>query len=434
MGDDGDDGSVDALLADFLEEHVLGGEESPSMAAIYTGGADGAVPVHVLEPWDVTVAEHAEWEAVAALSLECNGFCVLRLPAPLVAIESCDALAGHALARLRRLFELARARGMHPRREAMRFTEVCSRTAGGLRYDQRLWSADDACEELAEAEEALQVPCDLDCHVGASRETGLDGAADGDGGGDADSASICFPSMPTAGSDAAQSSPAAEALPPLWATLLRAVEAWVRPVLARRHAIRHAPARPPETAHAWAAQLDTGPPEEGAGGAAAAQGGCEAPASAEAAGSKAMPAAAVRVDSVGCVTSLEGAPDQHFHPDGTADGLVNVFVPLVPVLADNGPTEFRPGTHVWTASSLGDAPDWDERRQHPIAPLLPEPGRAVLLFDYRCYHRGLANRSQEPRPVAYVAFSTRSGVTDAHNFPREASLALGTASQAGGPC
>ena len=35
---------------------------------------------------------------------------------------------------------------------------------------------------------------------------------------------------------------------------------------------------------------------------------------------------------------------------------------------------------------------------------------------------GIANRSREPRPVAYVAFSTRDGVSDAHNFPKDASL------------
>lgn len=92
------------------------------------------------------------------------------------------------------------------------------------------------------------------------------------------------------------------------------------------------------------------------------------------------------------------------------------------MLADNGPTELRPGTHVWRTTPYGCEPSWDERRQHTIAPLLPEPASSLLLFDYRCYHRGLANRSMQPRPVAYVAFSARDGVSDAHNFPADDSL------------
>ena len=40
----------------------------------------------------------------------------------------------------------------------------------------------------------------------------------------------------------------------------------------------------------------------------------------------------------------------------------------------------------------------------------------ILLFDYRTYHRGRANWSADPRPVAYLAYG-RDGVSDAHNFP-----------------
>jgi hypothetical protein len=50
-----------------------------------------------------------------------------------------------------------------------------------------------------------------------------------------------------------------------------------------------------------------------------------------------------------------------------------------------------PATHVhWGESSVGDA-------TAPIQ-LLARAGEAVL-FDYRLKHRGLANRSSDPRPL-----------------------------------
>ena len=85
-------------------------------------------------------------------------------------------------------------------------------------------------------------------------------------------------------------------------------------------------------------------------------------------------------------------------------------------------TELRPGSHEWVDTPYGRVPRWDEARQCAVAPLLPRPAQDVLLFDYRVYHRGCANRSLLPRPVAYFAFSTRNGVSDAHNFPSDVSL------------
>jgi hypothetical protein len=39
----------------------------------------------------------------------------------------------------------------------------------------------------------------------------------------------------------------------------------------------------------------------------------------------------------------------------------------------------------------------------------------LLLFDYRVRHRGLANGSDEPRPVAYVTYAI--GAARDRNFP-----------------
>ncbi|CAK0879250.1 unnamed protein product [Prorocentrum cordatum] len=127
-------------------------------------------------------------------------------------------------------------------------------------------------------------------------------------------------------------------------------------------------------------------------------------------------------DRAGCVVSEPGAPAQDFHQDGMEPGLVNAFMPLVPVVASNGPTEFRPGSHrsAWDLDSGSDggcAADSDEERPA----VAPEVGRGdLLLFDYRVFHRGLANCSAEPRPVAYIVYA-RHGLSDRHNFP-DASL------------
>lgn len=166
----------------------------------------------------------------------------------------------------------------------------------------------------------------------------------------------------------------------------------------------------------------------------------------------------------GCVLSVPTASAQAWHSDGhppLPGGIFNVFVPLVSLTRSNGPTELRPGTH---HHEDGTAHGLVAERQ---APLL-EAGD-VLIFDYRtrcersseaptlsggapsllaatlllpclmsselliycscvspmdndCHrHRGLANNSSEPRPVAYVSYAI-GGAKDA-NFPAAATLA-----------
>ena len=46
----------------------------------------------------------------------------------------------------------------------------------------------------------------------------------------------------------------------------------------------------------------------------------------------------------------------HFHPDGTARGLVNVFVPLVPTTTLSGPTELLAGSLMVRSRRPGAAP------------------------------------------------------------------------------
>ena len=108
----------------------------------------------------------------------------------------------------------------------------------------------------------------------------------------------------------------------------------------------------------------------------------------------------IEVEAVGCVLSFPGAPSQCWHPDSESQvGLANVFVPLIDLTEANGPTAVRLGSQGGRATCLP-----------PIRPLI-ESG-SLLLFDWRVWHRGCANRSDHERPVAYITYA-RKGVEGA---------------------
>jgi ectoine hydroxylase-related dioxygenase (phytanoyl-CoA dioxygenase family) len=111
-----------------------------------------------------------------------------------------------------------------------------------------------------------------------------------------------------------------------------------------------------------------------------------------------------KVDSVGLLVSVPGAPDQKRHPDATLfpktsiDRIVPTFaiafaLPLVRMDEVTGRTAFWRGSHRGPKTA-------DE---HEFAPIV-EPGSAIL-WDYRIHHCGLANRSERPRPVLFTALS-----------------------------
>ena len=110
------------------------------------------------------------------------------------------------------------------------------------------------------------------------------------------------------------------------------------------------------------------------------------------------------VPKAGCVISHPRASAQTWHSDGDEPGLFNAFVPLLSLTAANGPTELLPGTHLGTRGGSV------EPRTAPLV----QAGE-LLLFDYRVRHRGLANGSDEPRPVAYVTYAI--GAARDRNFP-----------------
>ena len=131
--------------------------------------------------------------------------------------------------------------------------------------------------------------------------------------------------------------------------------------------------------------------------------------------------------AAGVFLSMPGAEAQNYHTDGVHLNLrnhapphaVNVFVPLVDLIppgsASNGPTEFCKGTHV-----LGRDAWVKERCVNPA----PRAGTAIL-FDYRLGHRGMGNKSDEPRPTLYLTYTNKPGWTDKDNFSRARFKKLG---------
>ena len=145
----------------------------------------------------------------------------------------------------------------------------------------------------------------------------------------------------------------------------------------------------------------------------------------------------------GAVVAEPGAADQPLHMDGghlwqgthgfeqpqCPPHCYNVFLPLVDVTAENGPTEFWPGSHV-----IGKARDAYDGGEPGVA--LAGAVGDIIVFDYRVVHRGMANAASAARPVLYSTFS-RPWFRDALNFrttrssaPRAAAAAAGSAAAA----
>jgi len=130
----------------------------------------------------------------------------------------------------------------------------------------------------------------------------------------------------------------------------------------------------------------------------------------------------LEINMFSSVTSLPGAPTQHWHRDAGAlfeydefpyslpcHGAL-MFVPLVDLVKENGATEFYPKAHHQCHSK--DRTDLHDggNRQLLVCPFVKErmmvTGKrgTVILFDYRMLHRGGPNNSDEPRSVMYLSW------------------------------
>ena len=73
---------------------------------------------------------------------------------------------------------------------------------------------------------------------------------------------------------------------------------------------------------------------------------------------------------------------------------LTVFIPLVEITQQNGPTEFIKGSHQY--------PIVDETKADIFSPLV-SPGD-IIIFDGRVLHRGTPNKSDSEKLIAYITF------------------------------
>lgn len=113
-----------------------------------------------------------------------------------------------------------------------------------------------------------------------------------------------------------------------------------------------------------------------------------------------------KIDSVGLLVAIPGAPDQAVHRDAwlyPKQGVDHVLapfalafaLPLVSMDNTSGRTAFWRGSH----RKPGILPSVD----YDLAPTV-HPGSAIM-WDYRIHHCGLANHGPVPRPVIFSALS-----------------------------
>lgn len=112
--------------------------------------------------------------------------------------------------------------------------------------------------------------------------------------------------------------------------------------------------------------------------------------------------------------SEPGSIDQFWHCDNTRRGLT-ILIPLVDMTLDNGPTQLLPGSHhVFPNADSGVIFPWSwvesasyvmnhsGKRRAPIRALTHQ--KTALVYDSRTLHRGLANTSNEARPVLILRY------------------------------
>ena len=129
------------------------------------------------------------------------------------------------------------------------------------------------------------------------------------------------------------------------------------------------------------------------------------------------------------VISTPESPEQSWHADGghvsVSEHLpchvANIFIPLQDIPLKLGPTEFRPGTHVYTRN-LAPMMLAARARKQLRPPVIPELQLGdALIFDYRVLHRGKANLSNQNRAILVLTFS-KPWYKDVCNFPSRSML------------
>ena len=136
---------------------------------------------------------------------------------------------------------------------------------------------------------------------------------------------------------------------------------------------------------------------------------------------KTLSTSRIEIDTHSSVTSLGHTPEQHWHRDAgflhhesvqeqlPPHGLV-VFVPLIDIDDEMGPTMFLTGSHIkCETAEFVQVPVSDVRyvMECPFAgPVVQAsaPKGSAIVFDLRTLHRGLANQRDARRPQLYLTF------------------------------
>ncbi|MBX9945276.1 MAG: phytanoyl-CoA dioxygenase family protein [Reyranella sp.] len=129
------------------------------------------------------------------------------------------------------------------------------------------------------------------------------------------------------------------------------------------------------------------------------------------------------LESYGAIVSLPGAQAQHIHRDnpllfgaGIAPLLpahaLNFALPLIDMNDEHGTTALWPGSHRWLEH------DKTAPSQAPEIPV-----GSCVLWDFRTFHSGTANRSETHRPMVYATFARR-WYRDPGNFYKTAQRRL----------
>ena len=99
----------------------------------------------------------------------------------------------------------------------------------------------------------------------------------------------------------------------------------------------------------------------------------------------------VNVVNLGCVSSLPGAPEQHFHSDGRRKGMINAFVALHEVDMLQGPTDFIIGSHEFVHNAPYVNTKTRKKQEKAKRVCLELKRGDILFYDYRILHRGRKN-------------------------------------------
>jgi hypothetical protein len=149
----------------------------------------------------------------------------------------------------------------------------------------------------------------------------------------------------------------------------------------------------------------------------------------------------LKISNLSLIVATPGSTEQSWHADGGHMSVskhlpchcMNIFIPLVAITMENGPTEIRPGTHYHTRNlaKMMLAAKARKTLRPPMAPMLSLSD--ALLFDYRVLHRGLANVCVDEKELRTILCLTvaQPWFKDILNFPQRSITTACQASDGG---